>query len=106
MIRRTTRETEMLLQARWWLGLSQHQVASLIGIADRQYQRYEYGEMAIHRINLRAGLALCAVLEIDPVGLVFDGNKNALKELRKQRPKKGNMQRRKLVELQTDQDGQ
>ena len=47
MIRRTTRETEMLLQARWRLGLSQHQVASLIGLADRQYQRYEYGEMAI-----------------------------------------------------------
>ena len=106
MIRRTTRETEMLLQARWRLGLSQHQVASLIGLADRQYQRYEYGEMAIHRINLRAGLALCAVLEIDPVGLVFDGNKNALKELRKQRPKKGNMQRRRPVEPQPDQDGQ
>ena len=63
MIRRTTRETEMLLQARWRLGLSQHQVASLVGLADRQYQRYEYGEMAIHCINLRAGLALCAVLE-------------------------------------------
>ena len=40
------------------------------------------------------------------VSLVFDGNKNALKELRKQRPKKGNMQRRKPVEPQTDQDGQ
>ena len=79
MIRRTTRETETLLAAREKLGLSQHQVASLVGLADRQYQRYEYGEMAIHRINLRAGLALCAVLEIDPVSLVFDGNKNALK---------------------------
>ena len=106
MIRRTTRETEMLLQARWRLGLSQHQVASLVGIADRQYHRYEYSEMAVHRINLRAGLALCAVLEIDPVILVFDGNKNALKELRKQRPKKGNMQRRRPVEPQPDQDGQ
>lgn len=106
MIRRTTRETEMLLQARWRLGLSQHQVASLIGIADRQYQRYEYGEMEVYRINMRAGLALCAVLEIDPVILAFDGNKNALKELRKQRPKKGNMQRRKPVEPQADHDGQ
>ena len=106
MIRRTTRETETLLAAREKLGLSQHQVASLVGLADRQYQRYEYGEMAIHRINLRAGLALCAVLEIDPVSLVFDGNKNALKELQKQRPKKGNMQKRKPQEHQTDQDGQ
>ena len=51
MIRRTTRETEMLLQARWRLGLSQHQVASLAGLADRQYQWYEYGEVEIHRIN-------------------------------------------------------
>ena len=76
--------TEMLLQARWRLGLSQHQVASLAGLADRQYQRYEYGEVEIHRINLRAGLALFAVLEINPVSLVFDGNANALKELRKQ----------------------
>ncbi len=106
MIRRTTRETETLLAAREKLGLSQYQVASLVGLADRQYQRYEYGEMAIHRINLRSGLALCAVLEIDPVSLVFDGNKNALKELRKQRPKKGNMQRRRPVEPQPDQDGQ
>ena len=106
MIRRTTRETEMLLQARGRLGLSQHQVASLAGLADRQYQRYEYGEVEIHRINLRAGLALCAVLEIDPVSLVFDRNSNALKELRKQRPRKGNMQRRKPVEPQADQDGQ
>ena len=106
MIRRTTRETETLLAARERFGLSQHQVASLVGLADRQYQRYEYGEMPIHRINLRAGLALCAVLELNPVSLVFDGNKNALKELRKQRPKKGNMQRRKPVEPQADQDGQ
>ena len=105
MIKRMTRETEILLAAREKLGLSQHQVASFVGLADRQYQRYEYGEMAIHRINLRAGLVLCAVLEIDPVSLVFDGNKNALKELRKQRPKKGNIQRRKPVEPQADQDG-
>ena len=106
MIRRTTRETEMLLQARWRLGLSQHQVASLAGLADRQYQRYEYGEVEIHRINLRAGLALCAVLEIDPVSLVFDGNAKALKELRKQRPRKGNMKKRRQVVPLTGQDGQ
>ena len=106
MIKRMTRETEILLAAREKLGLSQHQVASLVGLADRQYQRYEYGEMAIHRINLRAGLALCAVLEIDPVSLVFDGNKNALKELRKQRPRKGNMKKRRQVEPLTGQDGQ
>ena len=106
MIRRTTRETEMLLQARWRLGLSQHQVASLAGLADRQYQRYEYGEVEIHSINLRAGLALCAVLEIDPVSLVFDGNSNALKELRKQRPRKGNLRKRRQVELRTDHDEQ
>lgn len=106
MNRRTTRETEMLLQARWRLGLSQHQVASLIGIADRQYQRYEYGEVAIHRINMRAGLALCAVLEIDPVSLVFNGNTKALTELKRMRARKCSVKKRKQGEPHTDQEGQ
>ena len=77
MNRRTTRETEMLVNARHRLRLSQQRVAALIGIPVRQYQRYEYGETEVQRINLRAGLILCAVLEIDPMELVFGGSEDS-----------------------------
>ena len=92
MNRRTTRETEMIRNARLRLGYSQQQVATLIGMPVRQYQRFEYGETEIQRINIRAGLALCAVLELDPVSLVFNGRADALSELAQQRPSKGKMQ--------------
>ena len=86
----------LLLEARQRSRLSQHQVATLIRIPVRQYQRYEYGETPVQRISIRAGLALCAVLELDPVELVF-GGADALAELRRQRPQKGNMRLRKDV---------
>ena len=94
MNRRTTRETEMIRNARLRLGYSQQQVATLIGMPVRQYQRFEYGETEIQRINIRAGLALCAVLELDPVSLVFSGRADALAELAQQRPSNGKMQLR------------
>ena len=92
MNRRTTRETEMIRGAGCRLQLSQQQVATLVGMPVRQYQRFEYGETEIQRINIRAGLALCAVLELDPVSLVFNGRADALVELAQQRPSKGKMQ--------------
>lgn len=92
MNRRTTRETELLRNARLCLHLSQQQVATLIGMPVRQYQRFEYGETEVQRINIRAGLALCAVLELDPVSLVFGGRADALAELAQQRSGKGKMQ--------------
>ena len=92
MNRRTTRETEMIRGARCRLQLSQQQVATLVGMPVRQYQRFEYGETEIQRINIRAGLSLCAVLELDPVSLVFNGRVDALSELAQQRPSKGKMQ--------------
>ena len=82
MNRRITRESEMIKNARCRLGLSQQQVATLIGIQIRHYQRFEYGEREIQQINIRAGLSLCAVLELDPVDLVFNGNRKALVELK------------------------
>ena len=92
MNRRITRETEMIRGARCRLQLSQQQVATLVGMPVRQYQRFEYGETEIQRINIRAGLVLCAVLELDPVSLVFNGRADALSELAQQRPSKGKMQ--------------
>ena len=82
MNRRITRESTMLREARLRLGLSQQQVATLIGIQIRHYQRFEYGERDIQEINIRVGLSLCAVLELDPVDLVFSGNRKALVELK------------------------
>ena len=82
MNRRVTRESEMIKNARCRLGLSQQQVATLIGIQIRHYQRFEYGEREIQEINIRVGLSLCAVLELDPVDLVFSGNRKALVELK------------------------
>lgn len=95
MNRRKTRESEMLREARYRLKYSQQQVATMVGIQIRQYQRFEYGETEISRINLRAGLLLCAVLELDPVELVF-GEKagaGALDGLIPQRPEKGHLQK-------------
>ena len=82
MNRRITRESTMLREARLRLALSQQQVATLIGIQIRHYQRFEYGEREIQEISIRVGLSLCAVLELDPVDLVFSGNRKALVELK------------------------
>ena len=70
MNRRITRETEMLKNARKKKGLSQQQVATLAGVHIRQYQRIEYGERPMGSINMRFGLAVCAILELNPFDLV------------------------------------
>ena len=94
MIRRKTREAEMLREARYRMNYSQQQVATMVGIQIRQYQRFEYGETEIYRINLRAGLLLCAVLGLDPVELVFGEKTEALEDLIPCRPDRGNLQKR------------
>lgn len=70
MNRQETRVTEMLKNARMRKGLSQQQVATLAGVHIRQYQRLEYGERTIESLNMRFGLAVCAILEINPYDLV------------------------------------
>ena len=84
MNRHITRESEMIRQARCRMGYSQQQVATMVGMQVRQYQRLEYGESDIRRIGIRAGLALCAVLHLDPVELAFGDNPDLLDELRNQ----------------------
>lgn len=70
MKRKVTRETEMLRKARQRKGLSQQQVAVIAGVHIRQYQRLEYGERSVGNVKMRFGLAVCAILEIDPFELV------------------------------------
>lgn len=65
MDRKVTKATEKLKAARLKRGYSQQQVAVIAGVHIRQYQRLEYGERAMKSINMRLGLAVCAILEID-----------------------------------------
>lgn len=48
------------------LGLSQQQVADMANIKVSQYQRFEAGEAYISGTSMRIGLAVCAVLMLDP----------------------------------------
>ena len=82
MNRHITREHEIIRQARIRLGLSQQQVATLISIQIRQYQRLEYGETDVQKLGMRAGLSLCIVLELDPYDLIFGANPKALQNLK------------------------
>lgn len=63
-------EGEIIRKSRERLGYSQHQVADMLGVHIRQYQRLEYGERSIRKVNMELGLSLCRVLEMDPFLLV------------------------------------
>ena len=94
MNRQITREHEIIRQARIRLGLSQQQVATLISIQIRQYQRLEYGESDVQKLDMRAGLSLCIVLEIDPYDLIFGSHPEVLEDIRNRRPAKRNLKMR------------
>ena len=55
------------------MGYSQQQVATIIGVHVRQYQRIECGERDVRYASMKLGLSICAVLGIDPLVLVFGG---------------------------------
>ena len=56
----------MLRKARLRKGYTQQQLADLVDTQLRQYQRLEYGEREIRNASMKLGLALCAILELDP----------------------------------------
>jgi transcriptional regulator with XRE-family HTH domain len=62
---------EMIRRQRLALGYSQQEVAVLMGVHIRQYQRMEYGERSMGTTCMKLGLSLCAVLQIDPFEMVF-----------------------------------
>ena len=78
MVRQLPREAEMLRKARIEMGYTQQQVATLIGVHIKAYQRLEYGELDIRNASMKIGLAICAVLCIDPMLLVFGGEFKAM----------------------------
>lgn len=59
-------EKDILKNRREELGLTQQQVAETAHIQIRQYQRLESGERNISGASMRIGLAVCAVLRLDP----------------------------------------
>ena len=61
----------ILREARLRMDYSQLEVATLVGIQIKQYQRFEYGERDIRHASMKLGLSICAVLGIDPFLLVF-----------------------------------
>lgn len=66
-----TRESQMLREARIRKGYTQMAVAAGAGVDIRLYQRLEYGQRSIVRASLKTGLAICFVLDLDPMELVF-----------------------------------
>ena len=68
--RHDTIATRKLREARLKKGFSQQQVAAIAGVHIRQYQQLEYGERSMKNINMRLGLAVCALLEINPFEIV------------------------------------
>ena len=94
MNKHITREHKLIRQARLAKGLSQQQVATLINIQIRQYQRLEYGESNVQKLGMRAGLSLCIVLELDPYDLIFGAHPETVEDLKRRRPAKGNLKKR------------
>ena len=70
---RYPRQVKIIRDARKAMGYSQQQVATIIGVHVRQYQRIECGERDIRYASMKLGLSICAVLGIDPLVLVFGG---------------------------------
>ena len=70
---RYPRQVKIIRDARKAMGYSQQQVATIIGVHVRQYQRIECGERDIRYASMKLGLSICVVLGIDPLVLVFGG---------------------------------
>ncbi len=66
-----TRDSKLLRAARLKKGFTQMEVAARAGVDIRLYQRLEYGQRSIVRASLKTGLAICFVLDLDPMELVF-----------------------------------
>lgn len=56
----------VLISRREQLGFTQEQVAKMAGIQLSQYQRFESGERDLANSSMKTGLAVCAVLLLDP----------------------------------------
>ena len=60
----------VLRSRREQLGLTMQQVADMAGVQFSQYQKLESGERNLSGLSMKAGLAICAVLLLDPYKMV------------------------------------
>ncbi len=63
-------DCQVLRSRREQLELTQRQVADRAGIKLQQYQRLETGERHLSGCSMRIGLAICAVLLLDPYEVI------------------------------------
>ena len=47
------------------------QLATELDMQVRQYQRFEYGEESFSSVNIKTGLKICRILQLDPFDLVL-----------------------------------
>lgn len=59
-------DNDILRSRRKQLGLTQKEVAERAHITPMQYNRLEQGDRSLSSCSLRIGLAVCAVLLLDP----------------------------------------
>ena len=69
-------DSQILLQRRKELNLTQLQVAEAAGIQLRQYQRVENGESSISGSSARIVLSICEALQLDPYLFFGKGNED------------------------------
>ena len=85
---------QVLRSRREQLGLTQQQVADRAGIQLKQYQRLETGERHMSGCSMRIGLAVCAVLLLDPYDCVT---------VMADQPDPGTMKPQRRVDLHVDE---
>lgn len=66
---------KLLKERRNRMMLTQVDVSDALDIGFGTYQRYEHGTVKPERMSLGTGLALCALLDIDPYELAFGTDK-------------------------------
>ena len=72
MSERGERAGLIMREARLRMGYSQLEVATLVGIQIKQYQRFEYGHQKLSSAKMIIALRICTALELDPYRFVND----------------------------------
>lgn len=72
-----SREANIIREQREFLQLTQQEVADELELSIQCYQRYEYGDRSIKKMQFELGLKLCRMLEINPYELVLNEDKSS-----------------------------
>ena len=83
MAKNIGREALILKKRRKELGLTQTEIAEVIGVQLQHYQMFEYGTRKVSTSSMILGLRLCAALELEPYELVFEKESDWVKKVSK-----------------------